>query len=110
MRISDWSSDVCSSDLTASVTKRSLSPPQTCPLSAVKPTSQERPNQESNCWIRQAARCCLMPKLGVEQSRPAAFYVDLIHQSNTGQRSRSEERRVGNECVSTGKSRWSPDH
>src|SRR3546814_17140800 len=23
---------------------------------------------------------------------------------------RSEERRVGKECVSTGKSRWSPDH
>src|SRR3546814_15723329 len=89
---------------TASVTKRSLSPPQTCPLSAVKPTSQERPNQESNCWIRQAARCCLMPKLGVAYSRPAAFVVDLLPQSNNG---RSEERRVGKECVSTCKSRWS---
>src|SRR3546814_16641859 len=66
---------------TASVTKRSLSPPQTCPLSAVKPTAHERPNQESNCWIRQAARFCLMLKLGVEHSRSAAFYVHLIHQS-----------------------------
>src|SRR3546814_11322660 len=27
-----------------------------------------------------------------------------------GRRLRSEERRVGNECVSTCRSRWSPDH
>src|SRR3546814_20973993 len=27
-----------------------------------------------------------------------------------GQRNRSEERRVGQECVSTGRSRWSPYH
>src|SRR3546814_17950006 len=26
------------------------------------------------------------------------------------QNKRSEERRVGKECVSTGRSRWSPDH
>src|SRR3546814_19776541 len=28
----------------------------------------------------------------------------------TGQRVRSEERRVGKECASTGRSRWSPYH
>src|SRR3546814_15762636 len=27
-----------------------------------------------------------------------------------GRVNRSEERRVGNECVSTGRPRWSPDH
>src|SRR3546814_11013524 len=29
---------------------------------------------------------------------------------NSLARARSEERRVGKECVSTGRSRWSPDH
>src|SRR3546814_16169370 len=31
------------------------------------------------------------------------------HQSYMNQRERSEERRVGKECVSTCRSRWSPD-
>src|SRR3546814_6615349 len=33
-----------------------------------------------------------------------------ISEWNSGQLSRSEERRVGKECVSTCRSRWSPDH
>src|SRR3546814_11931223 len=33
--------------------------------------------------------------------------AELLHQTNT---LRSEERRVGKECVSTGRSRWSPCH
>src|SRR3546814_13676483 len=34
----------------------------------------------------------------------------LIGQSTVRAVSRSEERRVGKECVSTCRSRWSPDH
>src|SRR3546814_16025594 len=34
--------------------------------------------------------------------------ADYIAPKDTG--IRSEERRVGKECVSTGRSRWSPDH
>src|SRR3546814_14722503 len=30
--------------------------------------------------------------------------------SNLARTSRSEERRVGKECVRTGRSRWAPDH
>src|SRR3546814_3723814 len=75
MRISDWSSDVCSSDLRALV----------CPCrllsTAARPTS--RPLGDA------------MPKSGCE---PEAT------------QSRSEERRVGKECVSTCRSRWSPYH
>src|SRR3546814_3411182 len=58
MRISDWSSDVCSSDLAHSARA---------------------------AWLSRGA-CA----------------------RNTGQR--SEERRVGKECVSTCRSRWSPHH
>src|SRR3546814_14408122 len=37
---------------------------------------------------------------------PSRYVVDL----NRAEDDRSEERRVGKECVSTGRSRWSPYH
>src|SRR3546814_3669178 len=76
MRISDWSSDVCSSDLAA------LSP-----SAAV-----------SNVESRVAA--ALKPTVWEERTWP----------SKTTSEIRSEERRVGKECVSTCRSRWSPYH
>src|SRR3546814_14960213 len=39
-----------------------------------------------------------------QRYRPAARHPQHVDSAT----SRSEERRVGNECVSTGKSRWSP--
>src|SRR3546814_2355848 len=83
MRISDWSSDVCSSDLLD--------------------------------WIRAAWDGPLIIKgiLDPEDAREAAAIgADGIVVSNHGGRQldRSEERRVGTECVSTGRSRWSPYH
>src|SRR3546814_8337060 len=38
----------------------------------------------------------------------ARFVTDLLKRSFTSSLRRSEERRVGKECVSTGRSRWSP--
>src|SRR3546814_15249000 len=38
---------------------------------------------------------------------PQLFRLELLMQALS---SRSEERRVGKECVSTCRSRWSPDH
>src|SRR3546814_2035396 len=64
MRISDWSSDVCSSDLS----------------SAPKTTRSTRASTAAPAHIGHAP----------------GF--------------RSEERRVGKECVSTCRSRWSPYH
>src|SRR3546814_7940660 len=61
MRISDWSSDVCSSDL------RPLPEPRSDPIARRRHPGGRR-------------------------------------------RGRSEERRVGKECVSTCRSRWSPYH
>src|SRR3546814_13924764 len=76
MRISDWSSDVCSSDLTR---RRSGG-------GAARPGSQP--------GLRGAAA-----DPGVDPGGGARHAVG-----------RSEERRVGKECVSTCRSRWSPSH
>src|SRR3546814_3129853 len=83
MRISDWSSDVCSSDL-AGRARRGL---HLLPVLAPPP--------------RQRAGAGLAP-----QPDPRRRGVALI----PVQEERSEERRVGKECVSTCRSRWSPYH
>src|SRR3546814_9846813 len=67
MRISDWSSDVCSSDLLR---------------------HRDRPDKLAPSHRRQPALFLLLRPVG----------------------ERSEERRVGKECVSTCRSRWSPYH
>src|SRR3546814_13009272 len=73
MRISDWSSDVCSSDLRDD---RRLAGPGRNP----------RPRRARNVLER-------LRDGGADRGEP-----------------RSEERRVGKECVSTCRSRWSPYH
>src|SRR3546814_7246894 len=82
MRISDWSSDVCSSDLVAAHTARAL-----CLPAAVGAERQ----------VKQGCR-------GLVGNIPRAEQVQC------GAEHRSEERRVGKECVSTCRSRWSPYH
>src|SRR3546814_17484977 len=110
MRISDWSSDVCSSDLAGLVVggerldrKRGRAGEQ----------QQRGGGQEGlvhaeglHHWIpwysinrrsmpsRPSSRCSMRTGVG----------TPLTTQK------RSEERRVGKECVSTCKSRWSPLH
>src|SRR3546814_5479374 len=78
MRISDWSSDVCSSDLLASGCF----------------------GDHYGLHFRDGVCCfilapnCTTSLLSTTSPRPR----------------RSEERRVGKECVSTCRSRWSPYH
>src|SRR3546814_4255214 len=79
MRISDWSSDVCSSDLDV--------PIHPCPAGATP-------------WAALA-----VAGLGVPPPESAATIRD-----SPARDTRSEERRVGKECVSTCSSRWSPYH
>src|SRR3546814_2374419 len=81
MRISDWSSDVCSSDLTA---PRNAAPPRTQRLLEVCATPE--------------------PEDSIDRARLKRGRRDLRALR------RSEERRVGKECVSTCRSRWSPHH
>src|SRR3546814_18285563 len=85
MRISDWSSDVCSSDLL----ERGQLAPVHCKLPFAVAQQAER-----------EARFVLNGTTAVER---AAQVGGLCA-------NRSEERRVGKECVRTCRSRWSPYH
>src|SRR3546814_2579469 len=85
LRISDWSSDVCSSDLGDA--QRQAERDRTAPLGA-------RP-ERSGGWRAGGyfASRCKEPEV---RRKIAALPP------------RSEERRVGKECVRTCRSRWSP--
>src|SRR3546814_5810201 len=93
VRISDWSSDVCSSDLRAGL--------DTCrqPLPAEASERQQHAATEIHAEMfgAIAAHIVLDDAKTTEQKR-----LELI--------ARSEERRVGKECVSTCRSRWTPYH
>src|SRR3546814_18757675 len=100
MRISDWRSDVCSSDLERfAVESASLPDPffrgawwPDCPQRRSRPDLVAR-REEPPCDQRQGQ---------VQRGEQAAA------QRQRGLRLRSEERRVGTAVVSTRKSRWSP--
>src|SRR3546814_8998405 len=77
MRISDWSSDVCSSDLEA---------------------LHDACDDELRAVDRETA-----PQAREREDDDAGDEDRLVPD-------RSEERRVGKECVSTCRSRWSPYH
>src|SRR3546814_9098639 len=90
MRISDWSSDVCSSDLVAA--------------DPAKPVqAQDAKPEEAPALPRPAKHEAATP---FADTTPAAA-PKTGKAVDTG---RSEERRVGKECVSTCRSRWSPSH
>src|SRR3546814_7193628 len=86
MRISDWSSDVCSSDLEAPRYASVLPPPVGKKIRSTR-LRVERAGSTSSGRL----------------ARTKAIW-------NGRQLPRSEERRVGKECVSTCRSRWSPYH
>src|SRR3546814_15015867 len=94
MRISDWSSDVCSSDLTRDESPRS------CNIETIRrsPTMLPLVNTPQLC---QAGR-------NVSNSPHISCTILHTHtQKLACDITRSEERRVGKECVSTCRSRWS---
>src|SRR3546814_89144 len=57
--------------------------------------------------IRPTGGMTIRPLLGWRRAELAALVTRC---GITAIEDRSEERRVGNECVSTCRSRWSPDH
>src|SRR3546814_12733158 len=97
MRISDWSSDVCSSDLilkTVPATREDV----------FVQTRIEKSNGGAPINVDWRVR-----------STNAGFkiidvVVERVSMAVTQRSERSEERRVGKECVSTCSSRWSPYH
>src|SRR3546814_12371628 len=98
MRISDWSSDVCSSDLCADIDVAGLHAHYLARARAAGTTVAlrariERINGDTS-WLIETVD---------GRTFRAATLVNAAG-------ARSEERRVGKECVSKGRSRWSPCH
>src|SRR3546814_3145238 len=98
MRISDWSSDVCSSDL-SSITFKDRQ------LIGADPRLLRDVRGDQISMIFQEPMTSLNPLHTVEKQINETL---LLHKGMN--RDRSEERRVGKECVSTCRSLWSPNH
>src|SRR3546814_1839627 len=98
MRISDWSSDVCSSDLADSEEQHERQKYRDQQAHALPP----RKFQTHGAIAFRIVDPAFAHLHEQEQMNPALKH--LLHLL------RSEERRVGKECVSTCRSRWSPCH
>src|SRR3546814_13921851 len=97
MRISDWSSDVCSSDLEQGF---GISPPVIDKLTdEIKYLYHMGVSLGLVIGGGNIVRGTIASQQGMD--RVSADYMGML---------RSEERRVGKECVSTCRSRWSPYH
>src|SRR3546814_20678056 len=92
MRISDWSSDVCSSDL---------------PISFCAPILMDRRLHWATLRGSNLAHKAISLTLNSMEGR---LLASQCRPRRAPMRWRSEERRVGKECVSTCSSRWSPDN
>src|SRR3546814_19587076 len=103
MRISDWSSDVCSSDLVFSLTNGEFyGGPQSrfdLLLLLIK-TSKRISTGERKRFLFLCWKAALKMKMFF---RSAFIYEEVIKGMS------SNERRVGKECVSTCRSGWSPE-
>src|SRR3546814_13852828 len=121
MRISDWSSDVCSSDLTNGEQIFTI-----CKNKYVFRGEMQKPVCR-RCWqwihgdisdyaMQFAAKNIIRPEkiLRAAQDRETmkegiiGYLLQMRVRATPDPR--SEERRVGKECVSTCRSRWSPYH
>src|SRR3546814_2920840 len=98
MRISDWSSDVCSSDLR---------------LAVLDMHGLERARGGGDDRVHHLHRLDDQDRVAGLHRRTdrgkigrAGFWGEI----DGADHRRSEERRVGKECVSTCRSRWSPYH
>src|SRR3546814_18405033 len=129
MRISDWSSDLCSSDLPEPVVQV---PPVDQPLQVTETPAPDTVFVVPPVRIAENPRPVQVPELGapapelevveipapvaapqlqLRDVAPAVEAPAMPRQAAEGavrEIPRSEERRVGKECVSTWRSRWEP--
>src|SRR3546814_19082892 len=107
MRISDWSSDVCSSDLIPDG------------LGGLGGTAAEIAIIQEELGYRLAvepfSENIVIPAVALQEFDDEGRARTLAAEMQAGTKTvgvalsaRSEERRVGKECVSTCRSRWSP--
>src|SRR3546814_12156066 len=98
MRISDWSSDVCSSDLTLDLVAEEIEPQRLFLARREKvydPAAHSELARVGHCFHTHIA-------VGLQQ---LGQFID-----RNAFAGRSEERRVGKECVRPCRSRWSAYH
>src|SRR3546814_16300499 len=103
MRISDWSSDVCSSDLSrdfrAGSGRRRIG----------RPNRRRGPEGPRHDVVEKGSAAA-----AAEDVTDGAFADTALDENSMAFRGRVEERsaerREGKECVSTWRSRWSPYH
>src|SRR3546814_12071644 len=104
MRISDWSSDVCSSDLVEAAEIEVREKDDASPVTEA--------DEAAEAFILGALNT-LTPDIPVVAEEAMAAGAAPVIEGNRFwlvDPLRSEERRVGKECASTCRSRWAPDH
>src|SRR3546814_20006105 len=103
MRISDWSSDVYSSDLLAarllSQFPEALREDQRVPDDLAELGELAKTPEANIIKLPNISASVPQLKTAIKELQAQGFALP-----------RSEERRVGKECVSTCRSRWSPYH
>src|SRR3546814_13341771 len=128
MRISDWSSDVCSSDLPYNILITGIGGTGVVTIGQILGMAAHLEGYgtsvldftglaQKNGAVLSHVRIAKTPE-DIHAVRVAAggasllLGCDMVVASGDAAREkvRSEERRVGKECVSTCRSRWSPDH
>src|SRR3546814_19206779 len=109
MRISDWSSDVCSSDLKPHHASRLFG----------RAIHLYVDLHSSSLRLSAARRGCIASAMYAQDEAVIATPIGAVRITGNDRAitrlaidhaGRSEERRVGKECVSTCRSRWSPSH
>src|SRR3546814_20041415 len=95
MRIGDWSSDVCSSDL---IDQRSA---HAADQGGVGPLGRAPAAQDAGIARSEGEG-------GDVDGDVGAGFIDRADDTERHADLRSEESRAGKECVSTGRSRWVP--
>src|SRR3546814_13916936 len=105
MRISDWSSDVCSSDLVTGDVTGQVNPGEVASDTAGRVTQPVGDVVgQTDDMVNDTADSANLKLATQDQVRAGAHVTDM-----TGN-SRSEESRVGKECVRPSRSRRTRDH
>src|SRR3546814_14042109 len=119
MRISDWSSDVCSSDL---MTELRQTKPRKLLVTSALPYANGPIHLghlleyiQTDIWVRfqkLSGNDCIY--VCADDAHGTAIMLKaeengISPEQQIANVKRSEERRVGKECVSTCRSRWAPD-
>src|SRR3546814_20745035 len=104
MRISDWSSDVCSSDLIDRM-QAACWDYGFCHPSLGKTASRLR----AEFWLSGSSKCRDRNGTGTRQFSATLARHGILYPREVCYQ-RSEERRVGKECGSTCRFRWLPEH